>query len=188
MSLSVIDILFLVTVVLLVLSGLRNGAVFSFINLLSIPLALGVAYFFGPQFTEFLASNNLPVTPLISYIVLFFATVLVLHALGNVVRGIVRSIPVISTGDALLGAVIGFAEAWLLWLFLLIVLGSFLNGLQGTVSTIQPGANLILGANVQIDQLRQWHDLYNQAITSSLFARVNGLFIRTLPNVPQPPQ
>ncbi len=44
MSLNVIDILFLITVVLLVLSGLRTGFVLSLVHLISIPLALGVAW------------------------------------------------------------------------------------------------------------------------------------------------
>ena len=83
MSLSVIDILFLITVVLLVLSGLRNGLVVSLLNLISIPIALGVAYYFGPQFTAFLASSGFSATPLISFFILFFLTVFVLHIIGN---------------------------------------------------------------------------------------------------------
>jgi len=188
MPLSVIDILFLITVVVLVLSGLRNGLVLSLLNLISIPLALGVAYFFGPQFTALLASTGFSATPLISFVILFFLTVFVLHILGNALRSIVKSIPLIGSSDSLLGGVVGFVEAWLLWLFLLLLLGSFLNGVQGTVSTIQHGASLIPGSNVQIGQLQQWHDFYNQAVTNSLFAKVNSFFVRTLPNVPQPPQ
>ena len=49
-----IDLLFLVTIVLLIFNGFRNGAVFSLINLLSIPIAIGVAYFFGKPFALFL--------------------------------------------------------------------------------------------------------------------------------------
>ncbi len=188
MPLSVIDILFLITVVVLVVSGLRNGLVLSLLNLISIPLALGVAYFFGPQFTALLASTGFSATPLISFVILFFLTVFVLHILGNALRSIVKSIPLIGSSDSLLGGVVGFVEAWLLWLFLLLLLGSFLNGVQGTVSTIQHGASLIPGSNVQIGQLQQWHDFYNQAVTNSLFAKVNSFFVRTLPNVPQPPQ
>jgi len=188
MPLNVIDILFLITVVLLVLSGLRNGFVVSLLNLVSIPLALGVAYFFGAQFTVFLASSGFAATPLISFFVLFFLTVLVLHIIGNTLRSVLKRIPLIRSGDALLGGVIGFVEAWLLWLFLLVLLGSFLNGVEGTVSTVQHGASLIPGANVQVDQLQQWHDFYNQAITNSLFAKVNGFFVKTLPDIPQPPQ
>ncbi len=188
MPLSVIDILFLITVVLLVLSGLRNGLVLSLINLISIPLAIGVAYYFGPQFTAFLASTGFSATPLISFFVLFFLAVVVLHIVGNTLRRIVKGIPLIGSGDSLLGGVIGFVEAWLLWLVFLIVLGSFLNGVQGTVSTLQHGASLLPGSNVQVGQLQQWHDFYNQAINNSLFAKVNGFFVKTLPNVPQPPR
>ncbi len=188
MSLSVIDILFLITVVLLVLSGLRNGLVVSLLNLISIPIALGVAYYFGPQFTAFLATSGFSATPLISFFILFFLTVFVLHLIGSALRGIVKGIPLIGSADSLLGGVVGFVEAWLLWLFLLVLLGSFLNGVQGTVSTIQHGASLIPGANVQLGQLQQWHDFYNQAISHSLFANVNSFFVKTLPNVPQPPR
>lgn len=186
MSLSVIDILFLITVVLLVLSGFRNGFVVSLLNLISLPLALGVAYFFGPQFTAFLATTGFSATPLISFFVLFFITVVVLHFLGGTLRSIVKSIPIIGSGDTLLGGVVGFVEAWLLWLLLLVLLGSFLNGVNGTVGTLQHGASLIPSANVTFDQLQQWNDFYNQAVTNSLFAKVNGLFVKTLPNVPQP--
>ncbi|GAC1389991.1 MAG: hypothetical protein NVS4B11_02800 [Ktedonobacteraceae bacterium] len=188
MSLSVIDILFLITVVLLVLSGFRNGFVVSLLNLISIPLALGIAYFFGPQFTALLASTGFSATPLVSFFVLFFLAVVVLHMIGNTLRNVVKGIPLIGSGDTLLGGVVGFVEAWLLWLFLLVLLGSFLNSVEGTVSTVQHGASLIPGANVHIDQLQQWHDFYNQAVTNSLFAKVNGFFVKTLPNVPQPPQ
>ena len=188
MPLSVIDILFLITVVLLVLSGLRNGFVLSLLNLISIPLALGVAYFFGPQFTAFLASTGFSATPLISFFILFFLTVFALHIIGNTLRGIVKGVSLIGSGDLLLGGVIGFVEAWLLWLFFLILLGSFLNGVQGTVSTVQHGTSLLPGSNVQIGQLQQWHDFYNQAINNSLFAKVNSFFVKALPNVPQPPR
>ncbi len=188
MSLSVIDILFLITVVLLIVSGLRNGFVVSLLNLISIPLALGVAYFYGPKFTAFLASSGFSATPLISFFVLFFLTVFVLHIIGNTLRSVLKGIPLFGSADSLLGGVVGFVEAWLLWLFLLVLLGSFLNGVQGTVSTLQNGASLIPGGNVQIGQLQQWHDFYNQAISHSLFANVNSFFVKTLPNIPQPPQ
>src|SRR5437870_2948091 len=59
-----IDLLFLVTIVLLIFNGFRNGAVFSLINLLSIPIAIGVAYFFGEPFALFFANNGLLFSPL----------------------------------------------------------------------------------------------------------------------------
>jgi len=181
MQLSLIDILFLVTVVLLVFNGLRNGAVFSLLNLIGLPLGFAVAYTFGPRFTALLAANGLPATPLISYIALFFGTVLVLHIVGTIIRGFVQKIPVIGLGDSLLGGVIGFVEAWLLWLFLLITLGSFLGNLQ-------QGTHVISGLNIQIEQLQSWHNFYNDAVSNSLFARVNGFFVKQLPNLPRLPQ
>ncbi len=99
-----------------------------------------------------------------------------------------KSIPLIGSGDSLLGGVVGFVEAWLLWLFFLLLLGSFLNGVQGTVSTVQQGASLIHGTTIPFGQLQQWHDFYNQAVTNSLFAKVNGFFVKSLPALPQPPQ
>src|SRR5437588_12943790 len=103
MPLSLIDILFLVTVALLVFNGFSNGAITSLVNLLSIPLGFAVAYLFGPRFTLLLAANGLSATPLISYIVLFFGTVLVLHIIGTTVRGVLQRVPLIGFGDRLLG-------------------------------------------------------------------------------------
>lgn len=185
MQLSLIDILFLVTVALLVFNGLRNGAVISLVNMIGIPLGFGVAYVFGPSFTSLLASNGLPAVPLISYAALFLGTVLVLHIIGTIIRGIVQKIPLINMGDSLIGGVIGFVEAWLIWLVLLIVLGNFLGGLQ---STINQGAHIIPGLNIQVDQLKAWHDFYNGAVTNSIFAKVNGFFVKELPSLPKLPQ
>ena len=184
-SISIIDILFLVTIVLLVLSGFRNGAVISLVSLLSIPIGFFVALQYGPGFTKLLASNGLAATPLISYVVLFFGTVLILHIIGSVVRNVVEAIPLIGPADALLGGAVGFVEAWLLWLVLLIVLGNFLHNTQATInSTI----NIVPGLNISVEQFKTWHDFYNQAITNSLFARVNGFFVSELPALPQPPK
>ncbi len=178
MSVNWVDILFLVTVILLVLNGFRNGFVFSLVNLISIPLGFAAAVYFGPQLTSTLAGNNLPATPLISYIVLFFGVVLILHLIGTSLRGTLKHIPIIGCGDSLLGGVVGFVEAWLIWLILLIILGNFLG-------SVQQGTHVISGVNFQLDQLKAWHDFYNQAVTNSLFARVNSFFVKQLPNVPR---
>ena len=169
-SLSIIDLLFLVTIVLLVFNGLRNGAVFSLFNLLSIPIAFLVAYAFGPQFTNILAANKLPATPLIAYVVVFFGTVLILHIIGTVVRGVTSRLPLIGIADSLIGAVIGFVEAWVLWLVLLIVLHNFLQTVRG----------------FPIGDLTTWQNFYNTAVSHSLFANVNSFFVKTFPNVPIP--
>jgi uncharacterized membrane protein required for colicin V production len=185
MSLSVIDILFLITVALLVFNGLRNGAVFSLINLLGIPIGIVVVYFFGPQFTALLAANGLAATPLIPYIILFFGTMLILHIIGTSVRGVIQKLPIIGFGDALLGGVIGFIEAWLLWLLLLILLGNFLASTQ---TAINQASQTIPGLNIGMEQFASWHNFYNEAITNSIFAQVNSFFIKQLPNLPQFPR
>ncbi len=176
-----VDILFIATVVLLVYNGFRNGAVVSLINLVTIPLGFAVALLFGQRFTAFLAGNGIPGTPLISYILLFFGTVLVIHILATTLRGVLHAIPVIGFGDQLVGGVIGFAESWLLWVVLLAALGAFLGNIQGTVDK---ASQLVPGFTIRVDQLQQWHDFYNQAVTHSLFARVNSFIIKALPSLP----
>ncbi|HAE84513.1 MAG TPA: hypothetical protein DCK85_14080 [Ktedonobacter sp.] len=183
-SISIVDILFLVTVVLLVFSGFRNGALISLISLVSIPLGFFVASQYGPSFTTVLAAYGLSATPLISYVVLFFGTVLVLHIVGSFVRNVAKGVPLLGPADTLLGGAIGFVEAWVLWLVLLIVLGNFLHGVQ---SSIQSATSIVPGLNIQVEQFQSWHDFYNQTINNSLFARVNGFFVSALPALPQPP-
>lgn len=164
-----IDILFLVTVGLLAFNGFSNGAVASLVNLLSIPLGFAVAYFFGPQFTAVLAANGLAATPLISYIVLFGGTVLALHIIGTVVRGIVQKVPLIGFGDRLLGALLGFVEAWLLWVTLLLLLHNFLQNIHN------------LPTIINTSQFNSWQQFYNDAVTNSLFAKVNSFIVTRLP-------
>src|SRR5260370_35886944 len=163
-----VDILFIATVILLAFNGFRNGAVVSLINLLTIPIGFAVAYVFGPPFTQFLAQNRLPGTPVISYIVLFFATVLVIHIIATMVRGVLHKVPVIGFGDELLGAVLGFAEAWLLWVVLLAVLGSFLGGIQDTITKT---THIIPGVGINVPQFKQSHDFFNETVPKSVIAR-----------------
>jgi len=182
-----VDILFVVTAVLLVLNGLRNGALFSLIHIVSIPVAFVVAYIFGPRLVVILAANGIAATPLIAYAVLFLGTVLIVHIVGSIVRKGVKYIPLLGPLDSLLGGVLGFVEAWLLWLLLLFALGSFLGAIQSgfvTGSMLFQGINL-KGLNITPGTFREWHDFYNQAVTNSLFARVNGFFVATLPALPK---
>ncbi len=187
MSLSIVDILFLVTVALLVVNGWRNGAVFSLISLLVLPIGLAVAYFFGPSFILLLASSGLPATPLIAYAVLFIGALLVLHILANLLRGVLKAIPVLGALDTLLGGVIGFVEAWLIWLILLIVLGTFLNDIQ-TGTNAFPGVDLSqFVGHFQDWRIQDWYNFYNETVNHSLFAQVNGFFVKTLPGIKGPP-
>jgi uncharacterized membrane protein required for colicin V production len=190
MSWDWIDLLFVITVVLLVLNGLKNGALFSLIHILSIPVAFIVTYLFGPRFTILLSSNGLSFTPLVAYGVLFIGTVLILHIVGSIVRKVLKYVPLLGPADSLLGGVLGFVEAWLLWLLLLFVLGTFLSTIQ---SGIETGSFLFQGINLQdlhlgnlaqfLPTFQQWHDFYNQAVTNSLFAKVNGFFVTVLPEL-----
>ena len=173
MPLSLVDILFLVTVVLLAFNGFSNGAVTSLVNLISIPVGFVVAYLFGPRFTLLLAANGLSATPLVAYIVLFFGAVLVLHIIGTVVRGVLQSVPLIGFGDRLLGALVGFVEAWLLWVVLLLVLHNFLLDINN-VNSVSYGV-------VNTSQFNSWQQFYNDAVTNSLFARVNSFIVGKLP-------
>ncbi len=173
-----IDLLFLITIVLLVFNGIRNGAIFSIVNLLSIPIALGVAIFLGKPFTLFLASNRLTISPLLAYIVLFFAAVLIIHIIGTMLRGVIRAVPLLGVGDVLIGGVVGFIEAWLLWVIILLVIGGFLNNAQHAITA---GSNIIPGFNITLAQYTNWHDTYNQALTNSLFAHVNSFILSKLP-------
>jgi uncharacterized membrane protein required for colicin V production len=169
MSLSLIDILFLITVALLAFNGFSNGAVTSLVNLISIPLGFAVAYLFGPRFTLLLAANGLPATPIISYVVLFCGIVLILHIVGTVLRGVITKVPLVGIGDRLLGTVIGFAEAWLLWVVLLLILHNFLQDIHNI-----PGV-------INASQFNSWQQFYNDAISHSLFASVNSFIVARIP-------
>ena len=180
-----IDILFVITVVLLVLNGLRNGALVSLIHIVSIPVAFVAAYLFGPHLVLVLAANGIMATPIIAYGVLFIGTVLIIHIIGSLVCKTVKHIPLLGPLDSLLGGVLGFVEAWLLWLLLLFALGTFLSAIQ---SGIETGSFLFQGIHLQdlhinVPTFQQWHDFYNQAVTNSLFARVNGFFVTVLPEL-----
>ncbi len=85
-----------------------------------------------------------------------------------------------SLGNSLIGGVIGFVEAWLLWLIVLLVLGNFLHSIQATIHT----GSQVPGRNITVQQYQAWRDTYNQAVHNSLFARVNGIFIKELPALP----
>lgn len=168
-GISLVDLLFIVTTGLLVFNGLRNGFIRSLVNLISLPLALAVAWFFGPNLTALLAANNLPSTPVIAFLALFFGTVLIVHLLSTVLSGIVKSLPLFGLSNSLLGGIVGFVESWLLWVVLLLVLGNILQDVHNF-----PGGILD-------SQFSSWQTFYNQAITGSLFAQVNSFIIHTVP-------
>ena len=188
MSLSIIDILFLVTVVLLVLNGWKNGALFSLIGLLVLPIGFAVVHYFGPTLTVALASVGLPSAPLIAYAVLFIGTILILHIVGGFIRGVVDNLPLLGPLDKLLGGVIGIVEAWLIWWILLMVLGTFLSAIQAGTNAF-PGVDLTqFGKHFQDWHVQSWYDFYNDAVNHSLFAQVNDFFVKLIPALPKLPR
>lgn len=183
---NTIDILFLVTVVLLVLNGLRNGALLSLIGFLIVPIAFAVAYFLGPRFILQLGSSGLPATPLIAYAVLFIGTILILHILGTFLGQTLKIIPGFSPLNALLGGAIGFVEAWLIWLVLLIAIGSFLNAIHNGATSFA-GIDLTQLLGHPDWHIQDWYNYYNDAVNNSLFTKVNNVFGQIIPTA-KPPQ
>ena len=162
-----IDLLFAITIILLVFNGFRNGLVASLLNLLGIPLGVLVALALGRQFIKFLGANGLDIAPLLAYIILFLATVLVVHIIATVVRGSIRKVG-LGCVDQGLGAAVGFAEAWLLWIAVLFVVHNLLTNVQNV-----PG--------IDATQFIHWQQAYNYTITNSLFAQVNNFIITKIP-------
>lgn len=167
-SFSLVDILFLVTVAILVFNGFKNGAVFSLFHLLSLPIGVVVAVTFGPQFVKMLTTQGYDIVPLAAYAIIFFAAVFILHFIGTALHGFIKHVPVLGFGDELVGGVIGFIEAWLLWVVLLLILHNFLLNaphIQGVDTT----------------QVTGWQTFYDDTINNSLFARVNSFIVPHLP-------
>ena len=185
MSPNIVDILFLVTVVLLVFQGLVNGAMLSLISLLGLPIAFVVTYFLGPRVILLLASRGLPATPLIAYAVLFIGTLFIAHIIANFLRRVRKVLPAFGALDALLGGVIGFVEAWLIWLILLIILGTFLNSIQSGTNAFA-GIDLTQFIGHKDWNIQSWYTFYNDAVNHSLFAQVNNFFGRIIPTAKPP--
>jgi uncharacterized membrane protein required for colicin V production len=167
-SFNWIDLAFIVTILLLVLNGFRNGLVASLLSLISLPLALAIVWLFGPAFTALLAANGLNFAPLLAYALLFIAVVIIVHIAVTVLRALIHRIPMVGLADELLGAVVGFVEAWLLWLIVLVVLHNALSVLANL-----PGSTPA--------QFSTWQQIYNDAISHSLFAQVNSFLISKVP-------
>ncbi|MBX5449138.1 CvpA family protein [Thermogemmatispora sp.] len=157
---NLIDLAFLTTVIVLALQGFHNGLLASLINLVALPLALGVALLCGPWLTALLASSGVKVAPLLAYTLVFLATVLGVHSVTTLVRAFLRRLPVLGLIDQLLGMGIGVVEAWLLWLILLMVLHSFLSTVHYWPQS-------------DPDQFSAWRLAYQKAIAQSFFVHVN---------------
>jgi uncharacterized membrane protein required for colicin V production len=162
-----LDILVLITLVIGVVHGWRVGALVSLVGLLSIPIGLGAAWYWGPALTTEFAGLGFPAPLILAYAALFFGVIIVLHLLAEVLRGVIHSFFVFAFADEAIGAVVGLVEVWLLWLLFLVLWGSVL-----TLPLRVPGWHAS-------DALR-WERNYNSIVTTSTFAQLNHVVIHPL--------
>jgi uncharacterized membrane protein required for colicin V production len=164
-----VDLVAAPVLVLSIWHGWRAGFMVGLFNLLSIPLGLLVAYFFARQIS---AATQQP--PTLVYILVFFATVIGVHIGGSLLRRVLQSkVPLAKQTDALLGASISGAKAWILLVLFLVVWGSLLSS-----STIQQAACASSSVTSQAaSTLNTWKGDYNRAVGSSLFAQINSFVV-----------
>jgi uncharacterized membrane protein required for colicin V production len=149
--------------------GWRTGLMVGLFTLLSIPLGLLVAYFFAGQIS---AATHQP--PTLVYILVFFAVVLGVHIGGSLLHRVLQStVPLAQKTDALLGASVSGAKAWILLVLFLVVWVSLLSS-----STIQQAACASTIVTSQAaSTLSTWQGDYNRAVGSSLFAQINSFVV-----------
>jgi uncharacterized membrane protein required for colicin V production len=155
-----LDMLILITLVIGTLHGWRVGAVVSLISLLSIPIGLGVAWYWGPALAVEFVHLGFPFPILPAYALLFFGTIVVLHLIAEILRALIHSFFIFAFADEAIGAVVGFVKVWLLWLLFLVLWGSVL-----TLPLHIAGLHTVNTARLQQD--------YNSIVTTSIFAHIN---------------
>lgn len=164
-----LDIIAAIALIFSIWHGWRSGLMVGLFNLLSIPLGIVVAYFLAPQIT---AATNISLTWM--YAILFFATVIGVHIVGSMLRKVLRSkVPLAKETDALLGAVVSGAKAWILLVLFLVIWGSALN--SSTVRSVACTASVVNG-NVA-STLSSWQTDYNHTVGNSIFAQVNSFIV-----------
>ena len=164
-----LDIVAAIVLVFSVWHGWRSGLLVGIFNLLSIPVGLVVAYLFGQMIA---AATHSP--PTLAYIVVFFATVIGIHIIGHLLRRILRSkVPLAKQTDAVLGALVSGAKAWILLVLFLVVWGVLLGS-----QTVQAAACAATIVNSKpATTLNNWQNDYNHAIGPSIFAQVNSFIV-----------
>ena len=164
-----LDIIAAIVLVISIWHGWRSGLMVGLFNLLSIPLGIVVAYFFAPRVA---AATNISLTWM--YAILFFATVIGVHIVGSLLRKTLRSkIPLAKETDALLGAAVSGAKAWILLVLFLVIWGNALS--SSTVRSVACTANIVNG-NVA-STLSSWQTDYNHTVGNSVFAQVNSFIV-----------
>ena len=156
--------------------GWRNGLLVGLFNLLSIPLGIAAAYFFAPGLAK---SFNFSLTYM--YAIVFFAAVVAVHIVGNVLRKVLSSaVPFARETDKLLGAVVGGLKAWVLLILFLVVWGNALSSstLHTVACTAASAGQLVnKGGTTTASTLGNWQTDYNTAVGNSIFANVNSFVV-----------
>ncbi|HEY7350144.1 MAG TPA: CvpA family protein [Ktedonobacterales bacterium] len=172
MSLLTAHWLDLVAAVVLFISiwhGWRSGLLVGLFNLLSIPLGIAAAYFLAPRVA---AATNISLTYM--YAIVFFIAVIAVHIVGSALRkGMRKRVKIVGETDALLGAVVGGAKAWVLLVLFLFFWGGALN--SSAVRVV--ACNLSAVNSTVASNLGAWQTEYNQTVGNSVFAHINGFIV-----------
>jgi|SRR5579859_348422 len=164
-----LDIVAAIVLVISIWHGWRTGLLVGIFNLLSIPLGIAAAYFLAPQLAQ---ATGISLTYM--YAIVFFVVVIGVHIVGSLLRKFLRSkIWIAKETDALLGAVVGGAKAWILLVLFLVVWGGLLN--SSTVRTVVC-TQTTLQTHVA-NNLPAWETEYNHAVSNSLFAHINSFIV-----------
>ncbi len=127
-NITLYDIAIFVIVLFFFFRGLWVGAV----RQLSVLLALYLGYLAASQFHQQLSpmlaklSNNPKIVFVVSYILLFAATYLVVLLLGRLLK-IVANLSLVGWFDSLMGGVVGFLKAAIIVVLLHLLLGTVLD-------------------------------------------------------------
>ncbi|GEM_PF-1820019 len=163
-----LDLLVAVVLVISIWHGWRTGFLVGIFNLLSIPLGIAAAYFFAKPLAD---ATTISLT--VMYAIIFFVVVIGVHVIGSMLRKFLKSkVWIAAQTDALLGAIVSGAKAWVLLALFLLVWGGLLNS-----SIVQAGACKASSLGGQISGLSSnvasWGADYNNAVEHSLFAHIN---------------
>jgi uncharacterized membrane protein required for colicin V production len=156
--------------------GWRTGFLVGIFNLLSIPLGIAAAYLFAPGLAK---STNISMTYM--YAIVFFATVIGVHIVGNLLRRVLHSaVPLAKETDKLLGAVVSVVKAWVLLVLFLVVWGNVLSSstLRSVACTAASANQLVNSGSVSsASTLGNWQTDYNTAVGNSIFANINSFVV-----------
>ncbi len=171
-----LDIIVAIVLFVSIWHGWRSGLIVGLFNLLSIPLGIAAAYFFAPGLAK---STTISLTYM--YAIVFFAAVIGVHIVGNLLRKVLSSaVPLARETDKLLGAVVSGAKAWVLLVLFLVVWGNALNSstLHTVACTASAASQLVnKGEATTASTLGNWQADYNTAVGNSIFANINSFVV-----------